>query len=96
MRTLNRLLLVSLAVACPLIVAAAEEEAPSPEPDVTIRSDGDNFIQEYKANGFVYAVKITPKYGKPYYLVRADGTSGQFIRSDQPDMLIPQWVLFSW
>ncbi|RJX76518.1 DUF2782 domain-containing protein [Pseudomonas sp. LS-2] len=96
MRTLNRLLLVSLTAACPLMVAAAEDEAPSPEPDVTIRKDGDNFIQEYKANGFVYAVKITPKYGKPYYLVRADGTSGQFIRSDQPDMLIPQWVLFSW
>jgi hypothetical protein len=95
MRTLNRLLLVSVLVACPLL-AAAEDDAPSAEPDVTIGKDGDNFIQEYRANGFVYAVKITPKYGKPYYLVRADGTSGQFIRSDQPDMLIPQWVLFSW
>lgn len=96
MRTQNRLLLVALLVACPMIAVAAEDEAPSAEPDVTIRKDGDNFVQEYKANGFVYAVKITPKYGKPYYLVRADGTSGQFIRSDQPDMLIPQWVLFSW
>jgi hypothetical protein len=95
MRTLNRLLLVSVLVACPLM-AVAEDDAPSAEPDVTIGKDGDNFIQEYRANGFVYAVKITPKYGKPYYLVRADGTSGQFIRSDQPDMLIPQWVLFSW
>lgn len=96
MRTQIRLLLVALLVACPLIAAAAEDEAPSAEPDVTIQKDGDNFVQEYKANGFVYAVKITPKHGKPYYLVRADGTSGQFIRSDQPDMLIPQWVLFSW
>jgi len=96
MRTQNRLLLVALLVACPLIAVAADDEAPSAEPDVTIRKDGDNFVQEYKANGFVYAVKITPKYGVPYYLVRADGTSGQFIRADQPDMLIPQWVLFSW
>lgn len=96
MRTLNRLLLVSLLSACPPLALAAEDEAPSPEPDVTIGTDGDNFVQEYKANGFVYAVKITPKHGKPYYLVRADGTSGQFIRADQPDMLIPQWVLFSW
>ncbi|HXR02631.1 MAG TPA: DUF2782 domain-containing protein [Pseudomonas sp.] len=96
MRTLNRLLLVGSMAACPLMALAADDQGPSAEPDVTIGKDGDNFVQEYKANGFVYAVKITPKHGKPYYLVRADGTSGQFIRSDQPDMLIPQWVLFSW
>jgi hypothetical protein len=95
MRTLNRLLLVSLMTTCPLLAVAADE-APSPEPDVTIRQDGDKFIQEYRVNGFLYAVKITPKYGKPYFLVRADGTSAQFIRSDQPDMLIPQWEIFKW
>lgn len=65
-------------------------------PDVTIRTDGDKTIQEYRQNGFLYAVKITPKHGKPYFLVRADGTSPNFIRSDQPDMLIPQWEIFSW
>lgn len=95
MRALNRLVMVGLIAACPLF-AMADDDAISAEPDVTIRQDGDTFIKEYRANGFVYAVKITPKHGKPYYLVRADGTSGQFIRSDQPDMLIPQWVLFSW
>lgn len=96
MRTLNRLLLLGGLLACPWLACAADDEAPSAEPDVTIRQDSDGFIKEFRANGFVYAVKITPKHGKPYYLVRADGTSGQFIRSDQPDMLIPQWVLFSW
>lgn len=96
MRALNRLLLVGGLLACPSLAFAADDEALSAEPDVTIRQSGDDFVQEYSANGFVYAVKITPKHGKPYYLVRADGTSGQFIRSDQPDMLIPQWVIFSW
>lgn len=96
MRTINRLLLASVLSVCPLITTAADEGAPSPEPDVTIRQDGDRFIQEYRVNGFLYAVKITPKHGKPYFLVRADGTSAQFIRSDQPDMLIPEWVIFSW
>ena len=28
--------------------------------------------------------------------VRADGSEGNFIRSDQPDMLIPAWEIFSW
>ena len=96
MRRVNRLLLASLLWVCPMIAVAADDEAPTAEPDVTIRQDGDKFIQEYRVNGFLYAVKITPKHGKPYFLVRADGTSAQFIRSDQPDMLIPQWEIFSW
>ncbi|RZA11484.1 MAG: DUF2782 domain-containing protein, partial [Proteobacteria bacterium] len=53
-------------------------------------------IQEYRQNGFLYAIKITPKHGKPYFLVRADGTDDNFIRSDQPDMLIPAWKIFEW
>ncbi|CAM3302275.1 hypothetical protein BZK31_02250 [Pseudomonas floridensis] len=95
MRTANRLLLAGLLVICPLAAFCAED-SPSPAPDVTIRTDGDKTIQEYRQNGFLYAVKITPKHGKPYFLVRADGTSPNFIRSDQPDMLIPQWEIFSW
>ncbi|AHF65193.1 DUF2782 domain-containing protein [Pseudomonas cichorii] len=94
MRTANRLLLAGLLVFCPLVIAA--EDSPADAPDVTIRTDGDKTIQEYRQNGFLYAVKITPKNGKPYFLVRADGTSPNFIRSDQPDMLIPQWEIFSW
>ena len=33
--------------------------------------------------------------GKPYFLVRADGEA-HWMRSDKPDMLIPQWEIFSW
>lgn len=95
MRVLNRLLLTGLLAICPLYAIAAEE-APAADPDVTIRQDGDKTIQEFRQNGFLYAIKITPKNGKPYFLVRADGSEGNFIRSDQPDMLIPSWEIFSW
>ncbi|KQQ53700.1 hypothetical protein ASF84_17995 [Pseudomonas sp. Leaf127] len=95
MRTLNRLFVTCVLLSAPLMAMAAEE-APSADPEVTIRTEGDRTIQEYRQNGFLYAVKITPKHGKPYFLVRADGTSPNFIRSDQPDMLIPQWEIFSW
>jgi hypothetical protein len=95
MRTLNRLLLASLFAITPLAVMAADD-APSADPDVTIRTEGDKTIQEYRQNGFLYAIKITPKVGKPYFLVRADGSDGNFIRSDQPDMLIPSWKIFEW
>jgi len=94
MRAFNRLLLAGLLVAAPL-VAFAQDEAPSAEPEVTIRQEGDKTIQEYRVNGFLYAIKVTPKIGKPYFLVRADGDSN-FIRSDNPDMLIPQWEIFRW
>ncbi|MCY1289207.1 hypothetical protein D3C76_712510 [compost metagenome] len=95
MRTLNRLLLAAL-LGLGATTVMAQDEAPSPEPDVTIRQEGDKTIQEYRVNGFLYAIKVTPKIGKPYFLVRADGSEGNFIRSDQPDMLIPQWEIFSW
>ncbi len=95
MRTTNRLLLAGLFTLCPLIAVVADE-APSGDPDVTIRTEGDRTIQEYRQNGFLYAIKITPKGGKPYFLVRADGTDANFIRSDQPDMLIPSWKIFEW
>ncbi|CAI8969407.1 DUF2782 domain-containing protein [Pseudomonas zeae] len=97
MRTLNRLLLVGLIAASPLAAMAADD-APSKEPEVTINThtEGDKVIQEYSRSGFVYAIKVTPKGGKPYFLVRADGTDANYIRSDQPDMLIPSWEIFTW
>lgn len=94
MRTVNRLLLFSLLAWVPLVTQA--DDAPSAEPDVTIRQEGDRTVEEYRVNGFLYAIKVTPKGGKPYFLVRADGSDGNFVRSDDPDMLIPAWEIFSW
>ncbi|MDH1265758.1 MULTISPECIES: DUF2782 domain-containing protein [unclassified Pseudomonas] len=94
MRTLNRLVLLSLLACVPL--ASYADDAPSADPDVTIRQDGDRTVEEYRVNGFLYAIKVTPKGGKPYFLVRADGSEGSFVRSDDPDMLIPAWEIFSW
>lgn len=94
MRTLISLLLASVLAATSL--SAVAEDPVGADPDVTIRQDGDRTIHEYRVNGFLYAVKVTPKNGKPYFLVRADGSDGQFVRSDSPDMLIPAWEIFSW
>jgi len=94
MRTLNRLLLASLLALSSVAVFA--EEPVSGDPDVVIRQEGDKTIHEYRVNGFLYAIKIIPKTGKPYFLVRADGSDGNFVRSDDPDMLIPAWEIFKW
>ncbi|WP_248748260.1 DUF2782 domain-containing protein [Pseudomonas sp. MWU15-20650] len=95
MRTVNRLLLTGLIALTPMMAMAADT-APSADPEVTIRTEGDKTIQEYRQNGFLYAIKVTQKGFPPYFLVRADGTDANFIRSDQPDMLIPSWKIFEW
>ena len=95
MRTFNRLLLTGLIALAPMAAMAADS-APGGDPEVTIRTEGDKTIQEYRQNGFLYAIKVTPKDAPPYFLVRADGTDANFIRSDQPDMLIPSWKIFEW
>lgn len=94
MRALNRLFIASF-IACAALAAQAQESV-SGDPDVTIRQEGDRTVEEYRVNGFLYAIKITPKKGKPYFLVRADGNEGNFVRADDPDMLIPTWELFRW
>ncbi|KAA9131689.1 DUF2782 domain-containing protein [Marinihelvus fidelis] len=44
------------------------------EPTVDIRRDeDDNLVEEYRMDGQVYMVKITPKNGIPYYYVDDDG-----------------------
>ena len=93
--TLKRLTLAGVLFSCPLLGFAADEPVLG-EPDVTIVQKGDKTVEEYRVNGFLYAVKVTPKKGNPYFLVRADGSDGNFIRADKPELRIPSWEIFSW
>ena len=78
------------------MAVTAQEPPLTGEPDVTIRQEGDRTIEEYRVNGFLYAVKITPKRGAPYFLVAVD-EDGNFARADSPtDMRIPSWKIFEW
>ena len=66
------------------------------EPEVTITTRGDVTYEEYRAHGKLYMVKVTPKRGKPYYLIDHDG-GGQFRRSDiETRISVPNWVIKSW
>ncbi|HEC52143.1 hypothetical protein LCGC14_0180050 [marine sediment metagenome] len=86
--------LAVLLLACSFSVMA--QDAITAEPDVTIREEGDRTVEEYRLNGFLYAIKVTPKSGAPYYLVAVD-EDGNYVRSDQPEGLrIPSWKIFEW
>lgn len=67
-----------------------------PEPEVTITSKGEEQHEEYRIGGRLYMIKVTPKKGRPYYLIDPDGR-GQFARSDfLPSVSPPMWVIKRW
>ncbi|KFI23594.1 DUF2782 domain-containing protein [Nitrosococcus oceani] len=69
------------------------------EPEIKIIQQGDKLIEEYRLNGKLYQIKVTPSIGPPYFLVDADGNGDFESRFEGPvnsDMLIPSWVIFRW
>jgi hypothetical protein len=82
----------------PPVLSDPVESGEAIEPEVTIIRKKDATIEEYRINGNLYMVKITPVVGKPYYLVDRDG-DGQMesrVNDIYNDIIVPQWVLFSW
>lgn len=81
----------------PKIPAPVENGQPI-EPDVTIIHKENATIEEYRVNGRMFMIKVTPKVGKPYYLVDRNGDGRFESRMGQvdPGFVVPQWVLFSW
>lgn len=71
------------------------------QPEVTIIQRQDRTVEEYRVNGQLYMIKVTPKRGRPYFLVDSDG-NGNFDMQRvagpdlEPRMLIPSWVLLRW
>ncbi|MFA5371888.1 MAG: DUF2782 domain-containing protein [Sideroxydans sp.] len=95
-----------LLLACLLTpLAQAAETTPIPpsvsddtaaQPEVTISQEAGQKVEEYRANGKLYMIKITPKHGVPYYLLDERG-DGKFARQESLDsgLRVPRWVLFS-
>lgn len=72
------------------------EQAETLKPEVTIiRRDGE-VIEEYRINGMLYKVKVTPSKGPPYYLLYPDGPHGKPVRRELGELQTPHWVIFSW
>ncbi|MGD8925380.1 MAG: DUF2782 domain-containing protein [Thioalkalispiraceae bacterium] len=69
-----------------------------PRPEVNIIQRKDMRIEEYRVNGRLRYVKITPKKGKPYYLVDKDGDGDLETRHDDLDGVPPinEWILLEW
>ncbi|MEE4252797.1 MAG: DUF2782 domain-containing protein [Desulfuromusa sp.] len=70
-------------------LAIAEEE-----PDIQIRYGDDQTIYEYRIKGKLMEIKIVPKVGPAYYLVRTE--DGEFEQSETSGLVFPSWKLIEW
>lgn len=64
------------------------------EPEVTIRKEGARTIQEYRINGELYMMKVTPDHGVSYYLYKEDQQSDWVNVGPNAPLAVPKWTLF--
>jgi hypothetical protein len=68
------------------------------EPQVTIRKQGEDRVEEHRVNGKLYMIKVTPPHGTPYYLIDRKG-DGSFSRDEtgvgDKGISVPMWVIHS-
>ena len=68
------------------------------EPQVSVRTKGEERIEEYRVKGKLYKMRVFPSNGgAPYWLVDPKG-DGEFVRSDSPtpNNSVPMWVILEW
>jgi len=72
----------------------APDTAPDSEPQVTITPQAVQKIEEYRAGGKLYMIKVTPAVGAPYYLLDDRG-DGKFVRQESLDSGFrpPRWII---
>ena len=101
------MLLFAMAAGASYAQAPARSEPPPPppadvlgsedlEPQVTINRTDQQTTEEVRIGGQLRYVRVTPRYGRPYYLIPdANGTT--YIKRDSLDstLKVPMWVLFS-
>jgi hypothetical protein len=67
------------------------------EPQVTIIRREGELVEEVRIAGELKFIRVTPRHGRPYYLI-PDANGQNFVRRDSldPGLKVPLWVLFSW
>ena len=91
----------------PPIPPADAEDVPIPPkiqdeqivPTVTIREEEERMIEEYRLDGQIYMVKVTPRGGIPYYYIDTDGDGTLELDMDQSAMNPVQpvhWKVKEW
>lgn len=79
----------------PPAMVESEKVDPALEPQITVRTEGDRTIQEYRVKGKLYMQRVTPRNGRPYVLMdnKGDGTFTKQDNTLDSGVRVPQWVL---
>lgn len=64
------------------------------EPQITIIKKKGETIEEYRINGQLYMMKVTPAHGVPYYLHKEDQNGGWVNDGPNQPLSIPKWTIF--
>lgn len=103
---MQRLLLATLLVASltayadtPAVVPPPPPLKPAtisgPEPEVKVFQNGPDTVEEYRMNGKLYMVKVSPQGAPAYYLLDNEGKGTlQRVSPNQPPRT-PSWVLMT-
>ncbi len=88
----------SLCGLCFLLFSAVGHAGDQFDAEVRITPKGDSQIKEYRINGALYMIEVTPTKGPSYYLVDTDGDGVMETRRHnvEPDVLIPRWTILRW
>lgn len=111
-RIIRLVAIVVLLAVHPLVIAQQgtqrlpPPDAPQPlqegqviEPEVTIIERDEGRIEEFRIQGRMYMVRVSPQGGgAPYYLLDTDGdgTLESYRGGIEEPPAVPQWILFSW
>lgn len=82
----------------PPVIPEPLQDGESIEPDINIIQKEDRTIEEYRVNGQLYMIKVTPVRGYPYYLMDTDGDGSLETTQHELDsgLLVPNWILLEW
>jgi hypothetical protein len=73
------------------------EMDPELEPKITIIKSGGDTIEEYRLNGELYMIKVTPRVGFPYYLRKNRGYGMDRHPGDAGNVIaVPTWQIIEW
>lgn len=89
--TLRGRTLAALTLAILFASTSATAQESLKGPDVTISSNDEETVYEYRQNGVLRIIRVVPAIGAPYYLVPADPSKGGDL--ERSDTLLPSWVI---
>lgn len=73
------------------------ESGDSIEPEINIIQQEDRTVEEYRVNGQLYMIKVTPIVGPAYYLMDTDGDGSlETKRNELDNPPVPNWILLEW